>query len=70
MFFDNSFIPLFYFKVKKEISISFLYGNTKYQIMIYYIYSRFPNKNYYYLCADLHQYQSGIITMNDITINQ
>ena len=58
--------PLAQFKIKKE-NMRYLYLNTELNNMLYdRIYNELnKDMNYYYLCADLHQYQSGNITINN-----
>jgi hypothetical protein len=68
--------PLMGFKIKEKKGVEII--ETLYSAdLIEFIYNKIfnqinnPNIKYYYLCADLHQYQSGNVSINDkMTIRQ
>jgi hypothetical protein len=68
--------PLMGFKIKEKKGVEIV--ETLYSAdLIEFIYNKIfnqinnPNIKYYYLCADLHQYQSGNVSINDkMTIRQ
>jgi hypothetical protein len=65
--------PLAEFKIKKETMNLFTLSSELNDILYNNIYNELKLRdiNYYYLCADLHQYQSGnIIINNDMKIKQ
>lgn len=65
--------PLAYYKIKKG-KMSFIMLNNEFNDLLYdkiHLPLRDRNINYYYLCADLHQYQPGNIIINgDMNIKQ
>ena len=62
--------PIVCFKNKKE-SVQLLSMPSLMNFIYGTIYSKGSDIKYYYLCADLHQYQPGVIKINDeMTINQ
>lgn len=54
--------PIVEIKCKKN-SNKFNRLSDEFETILYGIYSKLPSMKYYYLCADLHQYQSGNITI-------
>jgi hypothetical protein len=60
--------PIFYGRNKKSKDNFYLENNLS--ILMQNLKEYFINKNIYYLCADIHNYQKGIIEFDDFIINQ
>ena len=62
--------PLAQFKMKKDSLMFYVLSNELNDLLYNTLFLEERNLNYYYLCADLHQYQSGTVTINNMTIKQ
>lgn len=61
--------PIVTRRIKKGIDV-YSPLNMKGQIFLNKIFSKIPNTNKYYLCADTHQYQKSLIKLGDNIITQ
>ena len=65
--------PLLYPKAKKnddgKVKLKIIYLQDFVPLLLE-IYARFPTRNYFYLCADYHNYQVGTVILGDMRIQQ